>query len=464
MRSWLLPIVVVASSCRAEPVHGPAAPAPTPIVATPDPPPAVVAPPPSAPLAAIETEATARAHQVARVHVLGDEASELSRVIGSGDAPPWGFVPIAPGDGGEVLARFHAALQRADRERVRIAMYGASGTAADTHTAYVRAYLQHRFGDGGPGWVPLGRATRWSRHAELEIDASAGWQPLHGVRERSAGDGRLGLGGLAFESRRRGAWVELRPRRDRARDVTLIELFAVAQPGGGRFALRIDDGAWQEVATDASEPGLVRVAHTVAPAQHRLRVRTLDGKPVRLLGAVFETDHGVVVDTLGVDGARANNWLRWDAALWREAIAARAPALVTIAYGSNEAVDDEPLAAVDEAWRHVVVQLREAAPQADVVALGPGDFPSLGPQGPQVRPRLVDIASRQRARAAELGVGDWDELAFMGGPGSMARWVANDPPLARADHLHLLPRGAVLKGQFLCDALMLAYDARARPR
>ena len=46
----------------------------------------------------------------------------------------------------------------------------------------------------------------------------------------------------------------------------------------------------------------------------------------------------------------------------------------------------------------------------------------------------------------------------------MARWVANDPPLARADHLHLLPRGAVLKGQFLCDALMLAYDARARPR
>ncbi len=464
MRS-LLPLAVCAAlGCRTEPAHEPATPSPAASVATPTPsPPPAVAPAP-APEEPVATPATTRAHQLARVHVLGDEATELSRVIGSGDAPPWRFVPIAPERGGPALARFHAALSRAQHEPVRIAMYGASGTAADTHTAYVRAYLQQRFGDGGPGWVPLGRATRWSRHAEMEIEASASWRAMHGVRERSAGDGRLGAAGLAFETQQRGAWVELRPRRDRARDVTHVEVFALSQPGGGRFALRIDDGAWREIDGDTPTPALVRVAQTLPPGQHRLRVRTLDRKPVRLLGAVFETDRGVVVDTFGVDGARANNWLRWDAALWREAIAARAPALVTIAYGSNEAVDDEALAAVDDAWRHVVAQLREGAPQADVVGLGPGDFPLLGPQGPQVRPRLVEIADHQRTLAAELGVGYWDELAFMGGPGSMARWVANQPPLARADHLHLLPRGAVLKGQFLCDALMLAHDARASAR
>jgi hypothetical protein len=51
-------------------------------------------------------------------------------------------------------------------------------------------------------------------------------------------------------------------------------------------------------------------------------------------------------------------------------------------------------------------------------------------------------------------------MAFMGGAGAMARWVAATPPLAREDHLHFRRRGSATRGQALCDALMKAYDDR----
>ncbi|MCA9600528.1 MAG: hypothetical protein KC417_00810, partial [Myxococcales bacterium] len=50
---------------------------------------------------------------------------------------------------------------------------------------------------------------------------------------------------------------------------------------------------------------------------------------------------GVVVDALGVNGARAKNQLWWDDASFRAELAKRDPALVALAYGTNESGDDD---------------------------------------------------------------------------------------------------------------------------
>jgi len=339
-------------------------------------------------------------------------------------------------------------------------MYGASGTAADTHTAYVRAYLQHRFGDGGPGFVPLGRAKTWSRHAEVTIKSSKGWNVLHAVRDRDGGVLALGPAGLAFESSRKGSWVELECKRDRADHVQRLEVFALAQPSGGTMRIAIDGATPTEHRTRADTSSLLHIPFDVEGGRHRVRVELVGDGPVRLFGVAFETGTGVVVDTLGVDGARARNWTRWDEPVWAEGISARPPDLVTLAYGTNEAVDEDPtLDRFTADFERVLKRIRAAAPDAACVVLGPGDFPEKTDAGWVARKRISEIADKEKELAIAHGCGFWDELAFMGGPGSMPRWVATDPPLARDDHLHFAPTGAAVKGHLLVDALVLGYDA-----
>src|SRR5688572_1495039 len=67
---------------------------------------------------------------------------------------------LLDGAGATGLTQFHEALRRLKRGededgKVRVAVYGASHTAADIYPSYLRAYLQQRFGDGGTGFVPL---------------------------------------------------------------------------------------------------------------------------------------------------------------------------------------------------------------------------------------------------------------------------------------------------------------------
>lgn len=381
--------------------------------------------------------------------------------------PGW-FVPVAEPRPGEALASFHAALRELDEGRdpdgkVRVAMYGASGTAADISVGYLRTYLQARFGDGGPGFVPLVPLSRWYRHNEAAVKASKGWRKEHAQIRKGRHDGHYGLLGASFTATAGKQWAEAGPKKGSASSegIAHAELFFLRQPGGGSFVVRVDGGPPQTVSTAAEtfEPGYHALALT--PGPHTVRVETVDAAEVRVFGVVLErAEPGVVVDVLGIDGTRGSNHLTWNEALWADNVRRRDYALYTLSYGTNESVDAElsiPLYAED--LREQLRRFQRALPQASCVLLGPVDFPIR--QDGQILPRPVlrEIIEVQRQVAAEEGCGFWDGLAFMGGELSMVRWVQTDPPLARDDYLHFHRRGGVRRGMALADALMHGLDA-----
>lgn len=404
------------------------------------------------------------AHQVALERVaLGARlvpGSDPFAFIDHGDAPPWRFVPLEPA---ATTAAIRGLLRRSGDRRVRVAMYGASGTAADTHTAYVRGYLQQRFGDGGPGFVPLGKAKRWSRHTEASITASKGWKVVHAVTQGDGSTIALGPAGLAFDGARKGMRVSVKIKRDHGAPFEHLSLLVLSQPGGGSMRVRVDGGAAVVHATHAEHASLLSLPLSSSDVRPEIEVELVGDGPVRVFGVVFERARGVVVDTLGVDGARARNWRRWDQVVWSAGIAARPPDIVTLAYGTNEAVDED--ATVDrftDDFTALLTRVRAVAPDAVCIVLGPGDFPVAEGSRFVARPRLLEIAEVERTLAARHGCAFWDELAFMGGPGSMTRWVATTPPAARGDHLHFTPLGAAIKGHYFVEALV--YDAAATRR
>jgi lysophospholipase L1-like esterase len=374
------------------------------------------------------------------------------------------FVPIEQPRGQLALANFYAALQALgegidDDGKVRVLIYGASHTQADVYPSYLRAYLQTRFGDGGSGFLALTRCNGWYRYNDWSIDDTKGWTIEHAQRRDARKDGFYGLLGASGSTSSKRDKTLLMPRSGVVAGE--YEIFYLAQPGGGSFRLHVDGTKLATIDTDAKQIGPGYHAFTVDEGEHTLEVRALGDGEVRLFGVTAERDQpGVVIDTLGIAGTRAANMLHWDAALMADNISHRKPDLIVLAYGTNEATDeDQSMARYRADLREVVTRLQKAAPNASCLLVGPGDFPrEVSEDVWTVRPRLVDIVEAQRDVAYELGCGFWDMLAFMGGGNSMHTWATSSPQMASRDHIHLTKRGYVRMGMVLTDALMAGYD------
>ncbi len=398
-----------------------------------------------------------------------DQVAAIEPVEPTQPAPmPGYYVPVIEPSRGSALGSFHAALEalvdgRDPDGKVRVAMYGASGTASDLGVGYIRTYLQARFGDGGPGFVPLVPLSRWYRHNEVIVESSKHWRKEHAQIYKGRRDGHYGLLGASFTATAGKQWAQVKPKSasDSSHGVDHVELFFLRQPGGGSFKLSIDGGTPQTVSTAAEviEPGYHALA--LDPGPHTIRIETIDAAEVRVFGVVLERpDPGVVVDVLGIDGTRGANHLTWNEAVWGDNLRRRAPDLYVLSYGTNESVDASlslPLYAED--LREQLHRFQRVLPEASCLLLGPADFPIR--DGDQILPRPVlrEIIAAQRQVAAEEGCGFWDGMTFMGGELSMVSWVDADPPLARGDYLHFNRLGSARKSMALADALMYGFDA-----
>jgi lysophospholipase L1-like esterase len=373
---------------------------------------------------------------------------------------------------GSALSKFHQRLaafeQRPEpQQKLRIAVYGASHTEGDYYTSYLRYYMQSRFGNGGPGFVALGKVNDWYRLLSIRVDAQ-GLRVHYAQNNKPEVPGYYGLLGAASSASSGAAFGRVSPRdpRDPRSFVSQFEFSYLATPTSGDLQLVVDGEPAIPMSgrADSVQNRIFTFRRPLGP--HRFEVHPQGNGPVRWFGVTLERDEaGIVVDTLGISGTRAANLLTWDEPLWREHLARRDPALVVLAYGTNEALDHaEPIVLYRERLREVIARIQRAAPNSSCVLVGPGEFERRNRQGLRLAPtRLREVIEIQRGLATEMGCGFWDLERFMGGTGAMARWVNNNPPLAADDHIHFTPRGYVRMGIGLTDALLEGYDAAHVP-
>jgi lysophospholipase L1-like esterase len=365
---------------------------------------------------------------------------------------------------GQPLAHFHRALRaleagRDDDGKVRVLVFGASHTEADIYPQYVRSYLQERYGDGGHGFVMPAQPWRGYSHLEIGVSGLDHWRTEHAQRREGRDDGRYGLLGASISASNRRAVGRL----VHAPGVVAsrYELYYLGQPRGGTLELVADGRRVAEVDTAAREVGPGYYAFELPEAEHTIEVRVRGDGEVRLLGLTVERDDpGVVVDTLGIRGTRAANALEWDLEVWSDNVRRRAPDLVILAFGTNEATDvEQPMTDYEARLTAVLQRYREATAPASCLLIGPGDFPQPAEGGAVVpRARVGEIIDAQQRVAAAHGCGFWDLQAFMGGELSMVQWVRSTPPMAAPDFIHLSRRGYVRMGMALVDALMMDLD------
>lgn len=361
---------------------------------------------------------------------------------------------------GQGLAPLHEALRRAQRgeDQARIVFYGASHVASDLFTHVVRSRLQERFGDAGHGFVMPGLPWRGYRHlggVDVESPRNA-WEGLR-VRANSTDVDSLGVAGLAIEDSRPTAWGRI----DATCPTGRFDLFYLQQPNGGSFDVKIDGRRVARIATAAAEraPGFAQ--YTVPEGTHQFEVHLRGDGPVRIFGSSVERETpGVIVDNMGLNGARAVSQLLWDEPIHQQYLRHLDPDLVVLAYGTNEAGDDNhPIEAYEAELRAVVARVRGTLPDAACMLIGPSDRPMRDDAREMVdRPRTAEIVEVQRRVSRDMGCVFFDLVSFGGGPLSMLQWAHTEPAFAQRDYVHFTARGYQRLGDVLTDAILRGME------
>lgn len=352
-------------------------------------------------------------------------------------------------DAGALVPFFEQVSHAAANGPVRILQYGDSHTASDDWADEMRQDFQKKFGAGGPGFTLPGHPFLGYRRFDSRGANSRGWY-TDGLVTRK-GDGVYGLGGISLTAHAPGQTVSL------SVECRQLELHYLQQPGGGQLEFSVDGAPAGTIDTNGEiAPGIYR--YTPAPGPHQYALRTMSADPVRLFGWVAQNQTGVTYETLGINGAQAEMQLEWNTSILDGEIADRDPALIVLAYGTNEALSKTWTAdGYRAALKEVIQRLRAAAPLASILLVGPPDCQYRLRNGRRLPfPHLDEVIEIQRQAALENGCAFWDWRARMGGAGSVRQWV--QAGLAQGDYTHLTGQGYRMVGDMLFSEIMTQYE------
>lgn len=343
------------------------------------------------------------------------------------------------------LTAWHRALAGAceGRGQARIAIFGDSHVASDGLSGALRDALQQRCGDAGPGFVIPVAPTAFYAPRRVALHTSGRWRRLR-VDPRRPLPGRYGLGGAAVEPVERTSTTTVA-----TPPIDSLELWALARPRGGTIEVRIDRASPVPIRTSAAAEGPLFATVPITPGRHSIDLGVRGDGPVRIFGlALDRRGPGVIVDALGLDGARASSLLHWQADLLGAHLRRRAHDLVVLAFGTNEVTSGgPPVRQLEADLAEVVARVRRLTPRASCLLVGPPDLPLASPRRQQA---VIDAEARV---AGAAGCSFFDSVAAQGGPGAGRRWAAATPPLVGPDLVHMTDAGYAALARELIRAI-----------
>jgi lysophospholipase L1-like esterase len=339
------------------------------------------------------------------------------------------------------LAAYFAALDQTALP-IHILQFGDSHTASDDWVNALRIPAQAKYGDGGPGFIQAGHPYKGYRRFDASGANSPGWRTDGNISHPA--DDNQGLSHVSISTSSAGQTVHLSAAGES------LGLFFLKQPGGGTFEVSADSGAPTVVPTEG-ELGPGEFDLPLTPGPHEIALRTLQPAPVRLFGWTLDNPKGITAETLGINGAQANILLNANEQIWSAEVSRRSPALIILAYGTNEAISrawtpDQYRADLTE----IVARARRAAPTASILLIGP---PDCG-KG-KALPHLDEVIDIQRDISTRLNTAFWDWRLHMGGARIVNQWVRAG--LSQPDYIHLTGEGYRLIGTTLFDQLEKAH-------
>ncbi|HYQ00195.1 MAG TPA: GDSL-type esterase/lipase family protein [Polyangiaceae bacterium] len=391
------------------------------------------------------------------------EAGDVALPTIDAAEPP---LPLAD-PGGHALDGFNRALARTAHKQAhavtRIAHFGDSIVVSDLVSGTLRRKLQAEFGDAGHGFMLIANAWPAYFHNDISRFATAGWSVSRIVGPYAA-DGLYGLGGVSFKAERNTvARFGTAKSGQYGKNVSRFVLDYLEDPSGGTLQVSIDGTPKATLDTRGALKKPAYFSVDVPDGEHEFEIYTKTGV-TRAFGVVLERDTpGVVVDALGVQGARIRFLDKQDDDHWAEQLGWRKPDLLIYEFGANESGDGflYPMVDYHRTMKEVIAQGQRALPESSCLVIGAMDRAAkVGDEIVSMRV-IPSIVEEQRKAAAELGCAFFDTYTAMGGAHSMPTWVRRG--LGQADLTHPTAIGSEVIGNWVYRALMKSYNAHLAP-
>ncbi|MEZ5668080.1 MAG: GDSL-type esterase/lipase family protein [Alphaproteobacteria bacterium] len=382
---------------------------------------------------------------------------------------------------------------------VTIIQLGDSHTAGDKFSGRLRELFQNRYGGAGRGEMGAGSPFGFFEPSLVAVVQTDGWR-IENSRSGAA-IGPFSISGYTVIGDSPTDSMVLQSTEPAGFEV--IEIGAFEHPGGGSLEILVDGRQVGVMRTNANRNRLVRFSQQVLRGSRQLVLRPIgDGEVWLSSWDTYRNTRGVVLESHGIVGATVGISNRWDRDAYLSELTAADPAMVILAYGTNEGFNDdlEPEEYRAE-FSAQLSQIEAAAPNASIVIVGPPDAARLpancrsddvesitfpcGPlsqsdranyralfgdnaQGAACRwhqpPNLDMVRAIQAQVANQRGYYFWDWSRAMGGACSVHEWAQREPPLARRDHIHLTDEGYRLSADALFRDLTGSGAVASVPR
>ena len=356
----------------------------------------------------------------------------------------------------DVLRAFRQGLEEVDRRTVRVVHYGDSQIEEDRMTQTLRRHLQALYGGGGVGMLPL-QQTIPTRTIKQTLT-------INGIRQTSQQGPRRHLVYGPKAQRREdgvyGAMGQVAIIGDTAlqrQDSAVLHVEPMGKkPHSETYFNRLRLWAKGDFRCYVNGQPFIDSSATILPLADSTTSCDLALVGFGDVYAVsLETEKGVIVDNVPMRGCTGTIFTDIDSTQLATFYQETNTRLIIMQFGGNAIpFNEQPstIAGTVQSLRKQVRYLRQCAPEASIIFVGPGDMLTMIDGEATTYPLLPYMDRLLRKMAAEEHIAYFSLYEMMGGKESMLRWQKNG--WAGSDGVHFTRRGAEIAGEKLSEYIL----------
>ncbi len=352
-------------------------------------------------------------------------------------------------------------LEQAGEHRVRVVHYGDSQIEMDRISQDFRQALQERFGGSGTGQFP---ALSRVHSASISRNASGGFvqYTMYGdSTTQRAGHNRYGMLAQVVQLSGGGTVTLHATRNKSARDsVKTFESVSVLYGRPQDFSVTaFSDTLMPKPVVEKGENGAVLITWHFGRAVQKATLQFKGNAELYAIGA--DGKAGVSLDNVPLRGCSGTIFTRISQPLMQDCLALTDARLIILQFGGNMIPvihGPKNIAYYQEQIEKQIQYFHEAAPQAQILFIGPADMGKSENGRMVTRPFLPETVDSLKATVLRNDAAFWDLFRMMGGENSMAQWVRHSPAYAGPDYVHFTPTGARKVGTALSRSFLTYHD------